>query len=64
MLRNGDIFSSGSVVEEVTFQGKGGFKKSYHIPNASHCRKSTAVKENTQTKCFCEGKEGMTHHSS
>lgn len=56
MLCNGDIFSSGSTVEEVTLQGKGGLKKSYHTPNTGHSRKSTAVEEDTYTKCFCEGK--------
>lgn len=46
VLCNRDIFSSGSMVEEVTFQGKGGFKRFYHNPNTRHSRKSTAVEEN------------------
>lgn len=46
VLRNRDIFSSGSMVEEVTFQGKGGFKKFCHKPNTRHSRKGTAAEEN------------------
>ena len=56
MPYNRGIFSSGSVVEEVTFQGKAGFKKSYHTPNRGHSKKSTAAEENTYIKCFWEGK--------
>lgn len=52
-----DIFSSGSIVEDVTFQGKGGFKKSYHTPNTGHSKKRTAAEENTD-------KEANDNHSS
>lgn len=43
VLCNGDIFSSGSMVEEMTFQGKRGFQKSYHTLNTGHSRKNTAA---------------------
>lgn len=56
VLCNRDIFSSGSMVEEVTFQGKRGLKKSYHILNVGHSRRSTAAEDNICIKCFCEGK--------
>lgn len=47
VLCNRDIFSLGSMVEEVTFQGKGGFKRFYHKPDTRHSRKSTAGEDNT-----------------
>lgn len=55
VLCNGDIFSSGSMVEEMTFQGKGGFQKSYHTLNTGHSRKNTAAEEKNYS-CFREGK--------
>lgn len=46
VLCNRDTVSSGSMVEEVTFQGKGGLKRFYHKPNTRQSRKSTAAEEN------------------
>lgn len=60
MLCNRDIFSSGSMVEEVTFQGKGAFKKTYHTPNTGDSRKSTVAKGNTYVNAFLGERGSMT----
>lgn len=60
VLCNGDIFSSGSMVEEVTFQGKEDFKKSYHTLNTGHSRKNTAAKENKIQNASVKERGGMT----
>lgn len=46
-----DIFSSGSIVEEGTFQGKGDLKVLSHTKCWSQ-QKEYSAKENTHIKCF------------
>lgn len=60
VLCNGDIFSSGSMVEEVTFQGKEDFKKSYPTLYTGHSRKKTAAKENKIQNASVKERGGMT----
>lgn len=60
VLCNRDIFSSGSMVEEVTFQGKEDFTKSYHTLNTGHSRKNTAAKENKIQNASVKERGGMT----
>lgn len=60
VLCNRDIFSSGSMVEEVTFQGKEDFEKSYHTLNTGHSSKNTAAKENKIQNASVKERGGMT----
>lgn len=55
VLRNRDIFSSGTMVEEVTFQAKGVLKGSTINQILIIAERVQLLKRN-HIKCFCEGK--------